>query len=229
MANEDLLWRAHKLAAACLFARYWPGNGGRHDAALALGGFLSRVGLKAPEIKYLVEAISRTAGDPEHRDRKKAAEDAAIAHAAGKHAAGYPTIKKLFGKEVADRVADWLNYQGSRENSARAEGEQRAEGRAPANDIVTEDNAAVLFVEQYGNDLRFCHSTGAWFRWQLTSWSQDRTGIAFQWARELNRRLAENQDERKRYITHKTAFASGVERFAKVDPQDRRHNRLLGS
>jgi putative DNA primase/helicase len=99
------------------------------------------------------------------------------------------------------------------------EGEQRAEGRAPANDIVTEDSAAVLFVEQYGNDLRFCHSTGAWFRWQLTSWSQDRTGIAFQWARELNRRLAENQDERKRYITHKTAFASGVERFAKVDPQ----------
>jgi putative DNA primase/helicase len=127
-------------------------------------------------------------------------------------------------------VSDWLDSGGTADDlgrmiedapvySARDEREQRAEGRAPANDIVTEDNAAVLFVEQYGNDLRFCHSTGAWFRWQLTSWSQDRTGIAFQWARELNRRLAENQDERKRYITHKTAFASGVERFAKVDPQ----------
>ncbi|QDM34789.1 hypothetical protein FNL55_15815 [Tardiphaga sp. vice352] len=87
------------------------------------------------------------------------------------------------------------------------------------NDIVTEDSAAVTFVDQHASDLRFCHSTGSWFRWSEVYWVKDQTGTAFQWARELARKLAENQDERKRYITNKTSFAGGVERFAKVDPK----------
>jgi putative DNA primase/helicase len=87
------------------------------------------------------------------------------------------------------------------------------------NDIVTEDSAAIEFVERHCDNLRYCHSTGAWFKWKLVYWEKDQTGIAFQWARELARKLAEDQDERKRYITNKTSFASGVERFAKVDPR----------
>lgn len=97
--------------------------------------------------------------------------------------------------------------------------ERRQRKTTIPNDIVTEDSAAVQFVDQHGDGLRYCHSTGAWFRWDGVIWAKDQTGIAFQWARELARRLAENQDERKRYITHKTAFSSGVERFAKVDPK----------
>jgi putative DNA primase/helicase len=89
----------------------------------------------------------------------------------------------------------------------------------PLNDIVTEDSAALRFIAQHGEDLRFCHSVGSWYRWDGSHWSVDRTGVAFQWARELARRLSEDQDERKRYITNKTSFASGVERFAKHDPQ----------
>jgi putative DNA primase/helicase len=87
------------------------------------------------------------------------------------------------------------------------------------NDIVTEDNAALEFVHRHCDELRYCHSTGAWFRWKVVYWEKDQTGIAFQWARELARKLAEDQDERKRYITNKTSFSSGVERFAKGDPR----------
>jgi putative DNA primase/helicase len=98
--------------------------------------------------------------------------------------------------------------------------DERAAKRAVLpDDIVTEDSAAVLFAEQYSDDLRYCHSTGAWFRWNKVYWTKDQTGVAFQWARELARRLSENQRERKRYITNKTSFAAGVERFAKVDPK----------
>jgi putative DNA primase/helicase len=87
------------------------------------------------------------------------------------------------------------------------------------NDIVTEDSAALRFVQRHGQDLRYCHSTGAWFRWNTVFWVKDQTRLAFQLARELARELAEAQDERKRYITNKTSFASGIERFAKADPQ----------
>jgi putative DNA primase/helicase len=87
------------------------------------------------------------------------------------------------------------------------------------NEIVTEDSAARRFVERHGRDHRFCHSTGRWFRWNGFFWVKDETRLVFQLARELARELAEDQDERKRYITNKTSFASGVESFAKVDPK----------
>jgi putative DNA primase/helicase len=88
-----------------------------------------------------------------------------------------------------------------------------------ANDIVTEDSAALQFVETHGNDLRFCHATGAWFVWNGVYWQRNRKHLAFHWARELARRLGEDLDEEFRNKTSKVAFASAVERFAKADPQ----------
>jgi putative DNA primase/helicase len=106
------------------------------------------------------------------------------------------------------------------ENYKEAERRQRAEKKQPLpNDIVTEDSAAQQFVDLHGQGLRYCHSTGSWYRWNGVYWRKDQTGIAFHWARELARKLAADQDERKRYITNKTSFSAGVERFAKSDPQ----------
>jgi putative DNA primase/helicase len=105
-------------------------------------------------------------------------------------------------------------------NYKEAERKQRAEKKQSLpNDIVTEDSAAQQFVDLHGQGLRYCHSTGSWYRWNRIYWCKDRTGIAFHWARELARKLAKDQDERKRYITNRTSFAAGVERFAKVDPK----------
>jgi Protein of unknown function (DUF3987)/Bifunctional DNA primase/polymerase, N-terminal len=113
IAGNDLLNRARLLASICLFARYWPCSGARHDAALSLGGFLARAGLKTPTIKYLVEAIARTAGDNEPRDRRDTAEDAAQEFYAGRPARGYPLLSKTFGDEIAKQVAKWLDFHGS--------------------------------------------------------------------------------------------------------------------
>ena len=96
---------------------------------------------------------------------------------------------------------------------------ERVEPAPTPNDIVTEDNAASRFVELRGGELRFCHSQHAWFRWNGCVWTQDKTGGALYWARELARNLAQDQNDRHRYITSKVSFASGVERFARHDPQ----------
>jgi hypothetical protein len=82
-------------ASACLLVRHWPGEGRRHEAALTLGGFLSRVGYQPTQIRDFVEAIARAAGDPEHRDRKRAAEDAANTYRQGKHAYGLRKLKEV--------------------------------------------------------------------------------------------------------------------------------------
>jgi putative DNA primase/helicase len=104
-----------------------------------------------------------------------------------------------------------------------AKGARNEAARKPSsklsNDIVTEDSAAQQFVEQHGGRLRYCHTRDAWFHWNGVYWKQDGTGRAFHWARELARRLAEDQDGKTRYIASKTSFAAGVERFAKHDPK----------
>lgn len=210
--DGDELARSARLLAACsLLARYWPGEGARHDAALTLGGFLARAGYKPPYIKCFTEAIARAAGDGEWRDRVRAAEDAAIEYNQNRLTRGYPTLNKTFGDAIAEQIAEWLDYNNTAGNTAPRHGR--------SNDIVTEDSAAVQFVEQHGEDLRYCHSTGSWFRWTGIFWSRDQTGLAFHWSRELARKAAEDQDARKRYIIQKRSFASGVEAFAKVDPQ----------
>lgn len=86
------------------------------------------------------------------------------------------------------------------------------------NDIVTEDAAALRFAEIYAERLRYCHDTGAWFEWASSAWRQNRTQLAFHWARELARRLGDDEGAKARVIISKTSFAAGVERFARADP-----------
>ena len=176
ISDDDLLKRARLLASACLFARYWPGQGARHDAALTLGGFLARAGLPAPQIKYLVEAIARAAGDAQYQDRRKAAEDAAQAFHAGEPAAGFPLLNKTFGKEVASKVAEWLEYRGpTSDDNALGEGGP-AKRASLSNDIVTEQSAALQFAEEYGDQFRYCRSTRQWFCWNGVIWVRDERG-----------------------------------------------------
>jgi D5 N terminal like len=77
---------------------------------------------------------------------------------------------------------------------------------------------AQQFADRYADHLRYCHDTGAWFRWDGNIWRQVRTGIAFQWARGLARSMAVCEPAKIRYTTSKISFAGGVERFARSDP-----------
>jgi putative DNA primase/helicase len=90
--------------------------------------------------------------------------------------------------------------------------------RLMPNDVISEDSAAQQFVELHGDTLRYCHSHGKWFRWNGFYWEINHTSLAFHFARELARQLAEDQEDRKRYKIEATSFAGGVERFAKCDP-----------
>jgi hypothetical protein len=128
---EDLEPAVRKLAACSLLARHWPqGRSSRHDLARVIGGFLARAGLAAAQVKVAVEAIARAAGDEEWRDRRTAAEDAAKAFQAGKHAHGFPSLRKAFDQEIAEKVAEWLDYsdadeQPHNDDTAAAEPGQR--------------------------------------------------------------------------------------------------------
>lgn len=96
--------------------------------------------------------------------------------------------------------------------------QQRSRAKQSRTDIITEDSAACEFAELYRNSLRYCHDTGAWFEWTGSVWRPNRTGMAYQWARELARKMSISEPDKVRYVVNKTSFASGVERFARSDP-----------
>src|SRR4051812_21555627 len=120
----------------------------------------------------------------------------------------------------ARRAADELGTELVRLGPSPAR--EKPNGHAPnrksfSNDLVTEDNAALCFAQLYRDRLRYCCDTGAWFEWDGTVWSRNRTGRAFTWARELARELAAKEEDKVRYIASSTRFAAGVERFARSD------------
>jgi putative DNA primase/helicase len=88
----------------------------------------------------------------------------------------------------------------------------------PRDGVVTEDSAAELFVKRNGQQIRYCHSTRAWFLWNGVRWQRDLTGSTYQQVREIARELGGDQDNCGRKVIGKTSFASGVERFARSDP-----------
>lgn len=97
-------------------------------------------------------------------------------------------------------------------------GPRRTEVLSAQGGILTEDFAAERFAERFAGRFQYCHSTGAWFEWDGNIWRRVRTNRVFHEARLLARELARGQEDKVRQAATKTSFASGVERFARVDP-----------
>jgi hypothetical protein len=97
-----------ELAAAALLVRHYPGEGSRHDGALALGGMLARAKWSAEDIGQFVTAVALAAGDEEWRERASSAQDAIDALENGRHIYGVPKVRELWGQPVAEAVAKWL-------------------------------------------------------------------------------------------------------------------------
>ncbi|RYB05718.1 phage/plasmid primase, P4 family [Lichenibacterium ramalinae] len=200
-----------RLAAAALLARHWNVEGRRHNAAVVLGGLLARLEWPDHEAETFIEAVVEEAGDEEVDDRKRAVMDAIATRRGGGKVTGYPKLKSTFGEPIAKAVVDWLGYDARKEKNEGA----TTDGRNTP--LPTEDSAATMFADQYRGALRFCHSHGSWFQWTGTLWAQNRTGLAFHYARELARELG-RMDKEAEATTGRAAFAGAVERFARTDP-----------
>jgi hypothetical protein len=111
--GKALLRSTRRLAAIVLLSRHWPIEGARHKAALVLGGFLARGRTSANDIAIMVEAAAKGANDPESNDRAKAARDAANAYLNDGTAYGLPALIEAFGKDVAEKVIEWLGYKSA--------------------------------------------------------------------------------------------------------------------
>jgi AAA domain/Bifunctional DNA primase/polymerase, N-terminal len=117
--GDRLLKCVKILSAACLFARHWRRIGGRHDAALIMGGFLARCKMSRAQAKPFAEAVARAAGaDAAHTIRNVV--DAFNNYATGKNTFGYPSLVEMFGEKVAKKIAEWLDFETSDDTKSDA-------------------------------------------------------------------------------------------------------------
>jgi P4 family phage/plasmid primase-like protien len=127
-------------------------------------------------------------------------------------------LEDIYVKEAAAKDRD--------ERAAASNASRHADGPSeeeePASDgevgIITEDRVAAALVHRYGNDLRYCHHAGKWYRWNSSIWQREDTKLAFSWIRKLARDMAARTDEAKVIVSAgKAAFSAGAERLAQAD------------
>lgn len=101
-----------KIAIATILIRAFPNKGCRHDAALALGGFLARAKWDTNDIQHFVEIVARLGGSTEPLARAKDAVDAAESYKRGVNVYGLPGLIEFFGMARANKVVKLLGYNG---------------------------------------------------------------------------------------------------------------------
>jgi putative DNA primase/helicase len=119
----------------------------------------------------------------------------------------------LLMRDGPDAVAAIVN-QAEEVQAPKARAETPASGKAKTLYYdETEDGIAWAFADKYRDDLRYCHHTGSWFRWDGQRWFKEETRLAFDWTRILCRDLNRGRTEK----LAKAATAAAVERFAQAD------------
>lgn len=79
----------------------------------------------------------------------------------------------------------------------------------------SEDQVALLFVDQYRNRFRYVPAWNRWLEWDRKRWQRESTGAMFGYIRELLREaVSGTKDERS---TASASFVAGVERLARYD------------
>jgi putative DNA primase/helicase len=164
VGGPELTWRIAHVAAAALLARRWPGQGRRHESALALAGMLLGAGWSANQARDFVFAVALAAGDEEAQSRVRDVDTTAERLASGSTATGGPTLAEIIGDDAVRVAREWLKLP---KGSGEAEKLDRA---------LTDVGNAKRFAQANGRDVHFCHAWRKWFVWDGRRWALDDTG-----------------------------------------------------
>jgi P4 family phage/plasmid primase-like protien len=190
--NGDELRRAYAQGCAeTLLYHHWPGEGARHDPALALAGGLLRAEWDEGEVKRLLEFLWPSA-DPGQIDgvirltsEKLGKEDQKVT--------GWRRLEEHVNPAVVRTVKQWLGIGA-------------ASNRPP----LTDFGNAERFVARYGRDVRYCSPWGKWLVWDGRRWQTDDRGVVREWGKDTIRAIAaeavDEADGEQRKETLKWAF-----------------------
>src|SRR5262245_10884710 len=157
-----------KLAAASLLARYWPDQGARQDAALALAGGLARSGWSSLDIEVFIRTVAEGAGDDESSKRVEVVDPTVEKVEAGKEATGWPSLSKLLG-EKGKKVVAWCRKWLGCEEAATKDEDGPRQNIATRLVRLAERSDAELFHDPNGTGYIALEIDGHLETWPLKS------------------------------------------------------------
>jgi putative DNA primase/helicase len=177
---EELKKAVSTIAVGVVLMRSWP-QGSGHNAALALGGFLARVGWSPDDIAKLIKLVVREAKWRD--DSVRTAKDAAAAFARGEKTQGLPSLCEQFGEKEGKAVAKHLEYSDDEPVTVTT-----SQGRrVPA---FSEEAIALQFADRHAGELRHVATWSKWMRYDGSRWQFDDKLITYSLSRELCREVA---------------------------------------
>ena len=120
--GEELRCAGARLSSCVLLARAYPDQGGRHEGANVIAGFLCRCGFSGTDIKLFVDALASVTCQPpdKRKDMVRVAGDAAEAFTAGRNTYGLPKMVEVFGEPIVKKCVAWLGYKAEARGAAGA-------------------------------------------------------------------------------------------------------------
>ena len=105
-----LLHRVRLLAVSALLARHWPGEGMRHQVALATAGLLAKLELPLEDAMLVIVSAARVGGDEEAAERRRDVLSTYDRLAAGVPLVGGPNLAEHLreGAAVVKRLRSWF-------------------------------------------------------------------------------------------------------------------------
>jgi hypothetical protein len=153
--GDELAHAMRRVAVVALLARYWPKKGNRHEAALAVSGFLLRAGLDEDLVAKVIETAATIAKDEQVKDRVVTVYDTAEKLADEKPTTGGTTLAGIMGDKIIKKLGEWLgtSTRQSRTNPAPIDNiTSIAEKLHSPGTMRAEDASHSLLVTNYPED-----------------------------------------------------------------------------
>ena len=177
--GETLMEGVADVATAALIARAWPGQGARHEYALAASGYVGRR-LPRARAERVMEAAIDASGDEEATGRRRDVASTLDGLATGSAVTGGPTLDAL-APGLVDQLRRWHGWGKSDEPPSDRNG---GRDRGPASFNLSDLGNSERMIARHGTDLRYCHPWSRWLVWDGRRWAVDATG-------EIERRAVE--------------------------------------
>ena len=154
ISADELVARCRELATAALVARRVPPNGGRHDFALALAGFLLRPGRldEGLTLKLLTAAWHAAGADSREavRDLEGIVRDTAARIGSGERVVGGPTLEES-APGVVSLLCKWWGWKKQEQSPAEEKEDRRNQGDRLIGYALENLGEGALFVDQHGD------------------------------------------------------------------------------
>lgn len=158
---ETLKNSVSKMVSCVVLSKFYPKEGTRHEAMLALSGWLYRCGWTYEEIKNFISALCDLAGDEEKKDRIILIKDTIEKIDRGDPATGFPRLTNYFLEPILEKISKWLEIKSAK----KFEDEEKI-------DAKRDYGHALALSKVAKNKFRWIYEWGKWIEYQSGVWKE---------------------------------------------------------